>query len=89
LGKTAEPEGNIADAEMEKGLLWGTKLAFFRRKEIRVSLLSFIMQSPYHFNSSMCFLLKCLIHGRFTPSFLFPFQGMEVQFFVLFPDPSW
>jgi hypothetical protein len=65
---------------MEKGLLWGTKLAFFRRKEIRVSLLLNLMQSPCHFNPSIYFLLKLSIQGGFAPFSFFHKTGGGYNF---------
>jgi hypothetical protein len=79
----------VQKAEMEKGPLWGTKLAFFRRKEIRVSLLPILLQSPCHFDPSTSFLLKRSIQGGFAPFYLFPRKGRRVQFFVLFPHVGW
>jgi hypothetical protein len=78
----------LQKAEMEKGLLWGTKLAFFRRKEIRVSLLLILMQSPCHFNLSIYFLLKRSIQGGFAPFSLLRAKGGEYNFlyFSHLPD---
>jgi len=70
----------VQKAEMEKGLLWGTKLAFFRRKEIRVSLLPILMQPSCHFAPSISFLLKRSIHGGFAPFSFFRAKGEKYNF---------
>jgi hypothetical protein len=57
-------------AEIEKGRLWGTKQTFFRRKEIRVSLLLRLMQLLCHFFLLLFFIKKISIEAGRKP---FPF----------------
>jgi len=74
----------MPNAIIEKGRLWGTKLTFFRRKEIRVSLLLNNMQSACQLLSSLYFLKKLSIGAEHTPFSLFFQTTAWVQFFVLF-----
>jgi len=70
-------------AEIEKGPLWGTKPTFFRRKEIRVSLLLNVMQLLCHFSLLFFFLIKMSIDADLIPfSFFLRFLAW-IQFFVL------
>ena len=74
----------MPNAIIEKGRLWGTKLTFFRRKEIRVSLLPNNMQSACQFLSSLCLFKKLSIGAEHTPFSLIFQTTPLVQFFVLF-----
>ena len=56
----------------EKGRLWGTKWTFFRRKEIRVSLLTSLMQSVCHSSLLLFFLRKVNIDAAYTLLPFFP-----------------
>jgi len=64
----------------EKGPLWGTKPTFFRRKEIRVSLLFFIMQVLCQFLIYYKLTCKPLLREDFPIFFLFNEKSAKYNF---------
>jgi hypothetical protein len=75
-------EAAATNDKIEKGPLWGTKQTFFRRKEIRVSLLPSIKQFSCHFILELSFLKKPCMGADFIAASILGLN-LEVQFFVL------
>jgi len=70
----------VSDDKKEKGLLWGTKLTFFRRKEIRVSLLLLLMQVLCHFLKYCNFIWKPLLVAEIFSSAFYYKKSAEYNF---------
>jgi len=81
-------KGAVWKDKIEKGLLWGTKQTFFRRKEIRVSLLFNILQLTCHFSSLVYFFEKLSIGEGRLP---FPVFSCKIRKynFLYFLTPLW